>query len=323
MPRVKRHFQEGRIYHVYNRVGGDRTVFDDPVLAGRFVELLRTVKARDELVVLAWCLLGDRYHLVVRQGAVELSRSMKTLQQGVTRTRKLTENIAGPLWYERFKAKEVTALRHLQQLIAYVHLSPVKAGLVEGPDDYALSGHRDIVRRRKYPIVSVNDTLLVFGPSRRSAFSAYRKTLGETEESAWLERGPGQLPWWKLGRPLKHREFPESEREILGLQDRNTAPFRRPYGAEDWLSFACEHLGITREDVASRKRDPRIVQMRDLLAVVGIERHGVKVRDLARILGKSQDGVSVWGRRGAQRRQDDAEFADRAKSLDRAASEKT
>ena len=98
--------------------------------------------------------------------------------------------------------------------------------------------------------------------------------------------------------------------------------FRRRRSAEDWLSFACDHLGVTREDIASRRRDSRIVQMRDLLAVVGIERYGIKVRDLARILGKSEDGVSVWGRRGARRRSDDVEFADRAKLLDQAASEK-
>ena len=62
---------------------------------------------------------------------------------------------------------------------------------------------------------------------------------------------------------------------------------------------------VSPQELASRKRDTRIVQMGDALAVVGIERYKIKVKDLARLLGKSDDGVSIWGRRGAQRRLDD------------------
>ncbi len=104
------------------------------------------------------------------------------------------------------------------------------------------------------------------------------------------------------------------------MQGQSTAPYKRRC-AEDWLSFACEQLGVAREGIASRRRDSRIVQMRDLLAVVGIERYGIKVKDLARILGKSEHGVSVWGRIGAQRGLDDSELADCARLLDEAASE--
>ena len=62
---------------------------------------------RDEGVIFAWCLLGNHYHLVIRQGPVPLSRTMKSLQEGVTRARNLRDRIYGPLWQGRFKAKEV------------------------------------------------------------------------------------------------------------------------------------------------------------------------------------------------------------------------
>ena len=58
--------------------------------------------------------------------------------------------------------------------------------------------------------------------------------------------------------------------------------------------------------------------MRELVGVVGVERFGVKVRDLARCLGKSEDGVSRWVRRGARRRIEDMEFANDAEMLDAA-----
>lgn len=73
MPRAGRLFEEGRIYHVFNRVAGGTAVFLDDALAVRFVELLREAIRRDDLTVFGWSLLGNHYHLIVRQGPVALA----------------------------------------------------------------------------------------------------------------------------------------------------------------------------------------------------------------------------------------------------------
>jgi REP element-mobilizing transposase RayT len=135
MPRAGRLFEEGRTYHVYNRVGGGLLPFTDEELAKAFVELLQKSMSRDNAVVLGWCLLGNHYHLILRQGPAPLSRSMKTLQQGVTRACNVKDRVYGPLWQGRFKAKEVNDDGYLMQLVAYVHLNPVKAGLAARADD--------------------------------------------------------------------------------------------------------------------------------------------------------------------------------------------
>jgi hypothetical protein len=61
--------------------------------------------------------------------------------------------------------------------------------------------------------------------------------------------------------------------------------------------------------------------MRELIGLVGIERYGVEVTELAAELGKSRGGVSHWCRRGTIRRAEDADFAVAADALDQAASE--
>ena len=50
MPRPARTLEEGRIYHVYNRVGGEGIPFEHEDLATRFVQLLQKVVERDGLV---------------------------------------------------------------------------------------------------------------------------------------------------------------------------------------------------------------------------------------------------------------------------------
>ena len=63
------------------------------------------------------------------------------------------------------------------------------------------------------------------------------------------------------------------------------------------------------------------MMMRDLVGLVGIERYGVRVTELADVLGKSRDGVNRWSRHGAARSETEPDFAAAAKNLDRFASE--
>ena len=88
-----------------------------------------------------------------------------------------------------------------------------------------------------------------------------------------------------------------------------------------WLELACGHLNFEQEKLGGRARDPETVWMRDLVGLVGIDRYGVKVTELADVLGKSRDGVSRWFRRGAARRETGPGFASAVEDLDRAATE--
>ncbi len=319
MPRPPRALEEGRLYHVYNRVGGGAMPFADEGLASRFVQLLGRVIKRDELVVYAWSLMSNHYHLVVRMGAVPLSMSMKTLHQEVTRSRNREAGVFGPLWQGRFKAKWVEDERYLGQLIAYVHLNPVAAGLVSTARDYRWSGHREVLGLRRASIVAVDNVLTVYGSRRSDALRAYRSALGEVRRSEWSHEPPGHLPWWRLGRPPEQgEEIVPDGTEQVDMLGRPTSPYRRRFDAEAWIDAACSRMHVSREALASRSRSLELVRAREVLALVGVARYGVKVRDLAASLGKSEDGVSLWMRRGSQRRLEDAGFAAEVEALDAA-----
>ncbi len=319
MPRAGRGFEEGRTYHVYNRVAGGWIAFEDSELSEKFVEIFRQTVDRDEVAVLGWCLLGNHYHMILRQGPVPLSRSMKSIQQVVSKERNHRDRTYGPLWQGRFKAKEVSDDEYLRQLVAYVHLNPVKAGLSNHVDDYRWSGHREVIGRRRNPIVRVDDILLLFGQRRREALRSYRGVLAGIGGEEWSSEGPGKLPWWRLGRPAEEERLRRSKGAPIDELGRSTAMWRPRYGAGDWLQIACRQLGVDPEDVKGRERDPEVVRCRELIGLVGIERYGVGVSELADVLGKSRDGVSKWMRRGARRRTGDLEFAADAEALDRAA----
>ena len=72
MPRKPRLFVSEATYHVYSRVARGEFAFDDPYEAEEFVETVRRVGDLHNWRVLAWCLMGNHYHLVVKTGTIPL-----------------------------------------------------------------------------------------------------------------------------------------------------------------------------------------------------------------------------------------------------------
>ncbi|MBW2524834.1 MAG: hypothetical protein JRI23_11690 [Deltaproteobacteria bacterium] len=241
---------------------------------------------------------------------------MKSLQQEVTRYRNRAANVTGPLWQGRYKARQVDDERYLRQLIAYVHLNPVTAGLVAAPTEYRWSGHREVLGILKDPLVSVDDVLAVYGEGREEATSAYRAALRDVANLGWPAGAPDRLQWWRAALPGVSSELNPRGGVAVDELGRPTSPYRRRFKAEEWIETVCPIVGVDRQDLAGRSRSPQLVQMRDLVGLVGVERFGVKVKDLAASLRKSDDGVSLWVRRGARRRETDAAFAAEVEALD-------
>ncbi len=319
MPRPNRVFVEGGIYHVYNRTSRAERVFESEDEASSFVTLLSKIKRRDDLVVFAWCLMSNHFHIALRTCAVPLSRSMRSLQQMVTRRFNARHGVYGPLWQGRYRAKLVHDQRYLDLLLAYIHLNPVTAGLVNDPADYRWSGHREILGRVREPITDVDDVLMLFGETRRAARSAYVRAIKGTANEDWAGEHPGRLPWWKLGRPAADEEgIPEPRRPAAYVDElgRSTGLERPRLEVVDFMKTGAEFLGFEISDLTGRRRAPAIVRARELLATLGVERYGLRVKDIATAFHKSAEAGSRMVSRGTEKRTNEREFRDTLESLD-------
>lgn len=320
MPRPERVFFEGAMYHVYNRVARGRPVLRDGGEAERFVELLREVVERDALTVFAWCVMSNHYHLAVRTGSITLDRPMKSLQQRFTRQYNSRKGFFGPLWQGRYRAKLIDDQRYFDQLLAYIHLNPVAAGLVSDPYEYRWSGHREILGRTRAPIVDADEVLQLFGRTRRSASAGYVRSLKGAVAQEWIGEAPGQLPWWQLGRPpARELEDPiVTVRARRGREDSDEAGERPKISVNAFLEKGAGWLEVEMEDLAGRGQQQDVVRARELLATLGVERYGLQVKALAETLGKHPVTGSVWVRRGVQRCREDGAFRAKYEHLDKA-----
>jgi len=315
MPRRPRVLIEGGVYHVYNRVASGERVFADPEEAARFVDLIRKVKVRDGWTIFAWCVMSNHYHLAVRSSAVPLSRGMHHLQCTFSRGFNRRTGRTGSLWQSRYQAKLVDEQRYLSQLVLYVHLNPVRAGAVEDPAQHPFSGHREIVRKVRGPLVDVDDALLSFGETTRSAKRAYLSAMRAGCEDAGgpagaVVDGLRSLVW-------RDRELEAKPgQEHVDIHGRSTARERPRMTAEEFIGEVCRLLGVEPGRLASRARDRSTARMRRIVATLGVERWGQRGSDLAAALGKNPDVVSWWVGQGVRLRLEDSEFARQLEDLD-------
>ena len=212
MGRRPRILVPGGIYHVYNRVSRGAHVFRDDEEADRLEHLLAATKERDDFQILAWCVMSNHYHLALRMGEVALSRSMRTIHQRFAQSFNGRHRFFGPFWQGRYRSKQVDDDAYLRQLIVYVHLNPVTAGIVKDASKYRWCGHREVlgkaVGRR---LVDVDETLLAFHPKRRSALAGYRSAMSTARKADWQSEGPGRLPWWRHGDRRRRRSPADSD----------------------------------------------------------------------------------------------------------------
>jgi len=317
MPRRPRVFVEGGLYHVYNRFACGEGVFVDPEEAREFVDFLRFVKKRDGWTVFGWSLMSNHYHLAIRSRVVPISHGLHYLQgrfsQRFNRSRKRT----GALWQSRYQAKPINEQSYLDRVILYIHLNPVLAGLVSNPTDHVFSGHREIVKRISKPLIDIDETLLCFGQTERSARRAYlaairhgcREAGRVPEEVAAAER-----IWLHRDRDLD----PDDSSPYVDVLGRSTGPERPDLRAVDFLGACAAVLDIEVDNLASRSRQPAVVQARRLMVSLGRERWRQSTKELATVLDKSADTVSYLTREGIRLRLEDEAFARRFEALDAA-----
>ena len=147
-------FVPGQYYHLYNRGAGKAKIFFND---GNYQYLLRLVKEYYQkygATIIAYCLMPNHYHFLLRQETDDpLSKFMQVLFNAYVQALNLQQERTGTLFEGRFKHKRVDKWEYLRMLCRYIHLNPVKAGLVRKPEDWVYSNYREWIGLRDGDLV--------------------------------------------------------------------------------------------------------------------------------------------------------------------------
>jgi REP element-mobilizing transposase RayT len=119
-------------------VNGCPIYFDD-VDRLKFLEQLDRVKIESGAEIIAYCFMGNHFHLAIKVGLVPLSAIMQRLMGGHAQRINTRYGRTGHLFQARYRAKLCLDDSYLRQVIQYIHMNPVRAGLVLSPGNWPWS----------------------------------------------------------------------------------------------------------------------------------------------------------------------------------------
>ncbi len=144
MSRKARIVAPGTLHHVIIRGIERRKIFrsdfDRMNFLNRFSELMLETKKE----CFAWAILPNHARLLLRTGTVPVSAFMNRLLNGYAGWFNKKYRRHGPLFQNRYKSILCQEDPYLKELVRYIHLNPLRAGLaddMEGPDKYPWCGH--------------------------------------------------------------------------------------------------------------------------------------------------------------------------------------
>lgn len=282
-----------------------RDVQDRKALLHDLGELLSDTQAS----CLAWCLMDNHLHLVVRTGRKPLAWVMQRLllrhaQRFNTRWRRV-----GHLFQNRYKALLVDEDTYLLALIRYVHRNPLVAGAassLRALATYPWCGHGALLGTHQVPWQATKEVLGLFGRHQGEARRAYLAWMAETTPDAAtseierIVRGRRRIMEDddRPGRPATAER--EADERILGegqfvasaLRSLEGTERRKTAGPVRWtptevVHRAAEAIGIDAKRLSMRDRRRPVTDARAIACSWLVDDLGMRGVDAARMLGVS------------------------------------
>ncbi|MHB8060599.1 MAG: REP-associated tyrosine transposase [Gaiellaceae bacterium] len=142
MARSIRLFVPNGIYHVASRGSDRRPLFLFDFDREAFLDRLGRSVERHEIRCLAYCLMGNHYHLIVQTPDSRLSLALRELNGGYSRRFNRVHGHTAHLFQNRFLAQLVDDETYLLTVCRYVAYNPVRAGLCAEPSEWPWSSYR-------------------------------------------------------------------------------------------------------------------------------------------------------------------------------------
>ena len=142
MPRKPRVLFPGALYHVCSRGDRQEPIFSTDNDRLMFLDLLGQAAQEYDLLFLAYCLMGNHYHLVMQTRQANLSDTMRYINGVYTQRYNNRNATCGHVFQGRFHANLIALDAYMIEACRYVELNPVRAKLVRDPHEWEWSSYR-------------------------------------------------------------------------------------------------------------------------------------------------------------------------------------
>ena len=320
MPRGPRLDAPGTLHHVIVRGIEKRPIVDDDKDREDFVTRMGSIALDTETSIYAWALMNNHAHILLRSSTAGLPTFMRRLLSGYAIWYNRRHRRYGHLFQNRYKSIVCEEDPYFKELVRYIHLNPLRAGLVDTLaklDRYRWCGHCVIINRCQHSWQDRRYVLKWFGRKERDATKFYREfvkkgiALGKRPDltGGGLIRSMGGWSIVKAMRASGLKE--ESDARILGSGEfvselikhaedkvKHQLPaveLQKIITAE--IAIQCKKEKVAIALLQSGSRRPPLPKLRRAIALKLINKYGVSLAETARRLGISTSGVAQILRR--------------------------
>ena len=277
----------GAFYHVTSRGNEQKDVFKSQKDRERFLSYLESAVVRYGAVIHAWCLMSNHYHLLLETPSGNLSQIMRHINGAYTTYFNVKRKRAGHLFQGRYKAILVEADEYAVELSRYIHLNPVRAGMVAKPEEYPWSSYRSYIGQNKAPDWLKTDFILgYFGDKTSGTLKKYREFAEDLLGSEYDSPLNATVASTILGSP----EFVSEvlERNLDGKRDERNMPAVRELTLRPSMD---EIVTRIRDDLGEDKL------LRNISIYCCQKYSGAKLKEIGERFGMSDAAVSQTSRR--------------------------
>lgn len=291
------------------------TIFEDDEDREQFLNRLGGNITDARASVYAFALMTNHAHVLFKSGKPGISAVMRKQLTWYAQYYNRRHLRSGHLFENRYKSILCDEDNYLLALIRYIHLNPIRAGIVgtvEELDRYPWSGHSFLMGEREYGWMDVKYVLLQFKGTIKKARNAYRRFV---EEGISMGRQP-QLTggglirskggWSQVVSARRSGEREEYDERILGSGDFVQAALKE---AEEKIRLQlkhrrtgrtlvqiidqeCDRWKISPKELEGGSRRREVSAMRIKIAKRGLDELGLSLAEIARHVGVSTSGLA-------------------------------
>ena len=315
MPRQPRLDAPGTLHHVMGR-GIERTrIFRNKIDRNDFLDRLAELSLAEHLKVYAWVLMSNHFHLLVRTGNQPLASNMRKLLTGYVVNFNRRHDRCGHLFQNRYKSIVCEDDPYLLELTRYIHLNPLRAGVLESLDKlnrYLWSGHAVLMGKVQRKWQDTETVLAYFGKKNKAAIKGYERFIEDgvsrgrrpelvggglvRSSGGWSEVVSLRRKGKRLisdERILGSSEF--VERIIAQAQQKEQETLRLLSKISDLESLARKisaREGIDEQELRSGSKKRVLVRARRLFCQLAVRKMGYSGAEVARFLGVTTSAVN-------------------------------
>jgi len=249
-----------------------------------FYSLLADGVSRFGFRIHAFCLMNNHVHIAIQPGKTALPKIMQNIAFRYTRQINKQKKRIGHLFQGRYKAILVDENNYLLELVRYIHLNPVRAGVAKNAVDWRWSGHNAYLGKERLDWLTTDAVLGQFGGKLGVARERYDAFIAEGTADATasvLRRGS------EGGRILGDDRFVEKTIKSLTKEEkRNDVPFER------LVKAVADVLKVSEKNLFSPSRERNLAKARAIVCLLARLHCRITLTEAAKKFGRDEGGMS-------------------------------